>query len=520
MARVWGAQQFGKRGFSKVVAIKTILPSLAANRQFETMFLDEARVAAGVHHPNVCEIFDLGEDHGVLYLAMEWVNGESLARLIRVKQPGDRKPVPTRLNPRAAARIIADAAAGVHAAHELCDNKGERLDVVHRDVSPQNILVGLDGTVKVTDFGVAKALGSSSEQTSAGQIKGKASYMSPEQAAGARIDRRSDIFALGICLYEAGTGVRPFAGENQLATLKQVIACDFAPPSEIFSGFPPGLEAITLRAMSPDPMARFPTAERMQHALEEWLAQSGQVVSRVQIGAVVRERAGPMVEHRQRAIREAKENAAAAEAMVPPTGEAAIARGSLPSMSDPAASPLASATNLTVPGAPAPSASTLTTKALVAVGGVALLGGAVWLGRSTLSHTEPTPELDAQASLATVTSLLTIETEPKEGVVLKIDGVELVPGVRTVERVGAGKFSTLVVEADGYETRSMRIDSQAPDLITVRLRKLAPQKPNPSPAVEAPSAPKPQPKRPATKAEAREKRPSSRAEPDIPDNPF
>src|SRR5262245_30793848 len=170
MARVWAARQQGQRGFSKVVAIKTILPALASDPEFEAMFLDEARVAAGVHHPNVCEIFDLGEEHGVLYLAMEWVNGESLARIVRSGVPASPGGPPSaqQMNGRIAARIVADACGGLHAAHELCDDAGSRLNVVHRDVSPQNILITLDGTVKVTDFGVAKALGN--QATTAGQI--------------------------------------------------------------------------------------------------------------------------------------------------------------------------------------------------------------------------------------------------------------------------------------------------------------------------------------------------------------
>ncbi len=547
MARVWGAQQFGQRGFSKVVAIKTIIPSLAADPQFETMFLDEARVASGVHHPNACEIFDLGEDQGVLYLAMEWVNGESLARLVKVKPPEGGKPVPKRLNPRAAARIIADAAAGLHAAHELCNHKGERLDVVHRDVSPQNILVGIDGTVKVTDFGVAKALGSSSEQTTAGQIKGKAAYMSPEQAAGARVDRRSDIFALGICLYEAGTGHRPFAGENQLATLKQVIECRYDAPSKMFSGYPPGLEAITLRAMSPDPMQRFPTAERMQHALEEWIAQSGRVVTRAQIGSVVRERAGHIVEERQRRIREAMENAAAVSAMAPMSvgpGESSVTgpesqgsatlsapnRGSLPSISGVSGVTAASQpTSTSAPGSrtpppqvtstPPPGKANALVFGAVLVAAAVLLAGGAFVFKDQLFGPSPAPEgATVPNTPAPTADLVTIETEPANGVVLKLDGVELAPGVRTIERLGFGESGTLTVEADGYQARSIRIDSQAPDAITVKLEKQ--DDPEPTIEPEKVATPPTPAHKPAPRPNPVKKPPAAPVEPDIPDNPF
>src|SRR5262245_41393723 len=147
MARVWAARQHGHRGFSKVVAIKTILPELASDPTFEAMFLDEARLASAVHHPNVCEIFDLGEESGTLYIAMAGVNGDSLSRILKPPTGTGEKPVAIRLNPFIAGRIVADAAKGLHAAHELHDENGHPLEVVHRDVSPQNILVSITGAV-------------------------------------------------------------------------------------------------------------------------------------------------------------------------------------------------------------------------------------------------------------------------------------------------------------------------------------------------------------------------------------
>ncbi|MGH7284029.1 MAG: serine/threonine-protein kinase, partial [Polyangiaceae bacterium] len=173
MARVWAARQHGQRGFSKLVAIKTILPHLAREAEFESMFLDEARIASLVHHPNVCEIYELGDDAGVLYLAMEWVSGDSLMHVLR---GGGRVEA---IDLRIAARIIADAASGLHAAHELTDDDNKHMNVVHRDVSPHNILISGDGHIKVADFGVAKALGQMHSATIAGQIKGKIAYMAP-----------------------------------------------------------------------------------------------------------------------------------------------------------------------------------------------------------------------------------------------------------------------------------------------------------------------------------------------------
>jgi serine/threonine-protein kinase len=295
MARVWAARMYGQRGFSKLVAIKTILPQLARDAELEQMFLEEARIASGVHHPNVCEIYELGEERGVLYLAMEWVSGESLARILG----GGRGA----LDPRIAARIVADACAGLHAAHDQHDEDGNPLQVVHRDVAPHNILISSDGNVKVTDFGVAKALGRAQDLTAAGQLKGRIAYMAPEQATGGSVDRRSDLFALGSVLYEATTGMQAFRGESEPAVLRELLRGQVTPPSRIVRGFPYELERIILRAMAPQPLHRYPTMDGMRLALEEWLAKSGPVVTQSHVAAVVRERVGAEIEKRKERIR-------------------------------------------------------------------------------------------------------------------------------------------------------------------------------------------------------------------------
>jgi serine/threonine-protein kinase len=301
MARVWAARQHGQRGFSKTVAIKTILPHLAHNPEFERMFLDEAKIAAGVHHPNVTEIYELGEEGSVLYLAMEWVNGDSLVHLLR----GIGGKVAQPIEPRIAARIIADACAGLHAAHELTDDDGHLLNVVHRDVSPHNILVSLEGTVKVTDFGVAKALGQTHQETAAGQVKGKVAYMAPEQIGGTGFDRRADVFGMGCVLYEAITGVRPFRGEGDPQVMQAVLRGTYDPPVMRCKGLAPELSAIIDRALAPEPRMRFATAERMRVALEEWLAKGASVVTATQVGSVVRQRLGPVLEKRREQVKSA-----------------------------------------------------------------------------------------------------------------------------------------------------------------------------------------------------------------------
>ena len=297
MARVWAARQHGQRGFQKLVAIKTILPHLAEEPEFERMFLDEARIASGVHHPNVCEIYELGEERHTLYLAMEWVSGDSLSRVLRASGKTEA------LDPRIVCRILADACAGVHAAHELADDDGRQLGVVHRDMSPHNILLTLDGVGKVCDFGVAKALGQLHEQTSAGQLKGKINYMSPEQVTGQPVDRRSDVFSIGCVLYEATTGARPFQGDNDFLVMQAILKNEIVPPTSILRNYPPELERIVMRALAAQPILRYPTAERMRFALEELLTK-GQLVTQSNVAQVVRARIGSLLERRRDRIRE------------------------------------------------------------------------------------------------------------------------------------------------------------------------------------------------------------------------
>lgn len=301
MARVWAARLHGQRGFSKTVAIKTILPHLAHNPEFERMFLDEAKIAAGVHHPNVCEIYELGEEGHVLYLVMEWVNGDSLLHVLR----GVTGKTPMPIDPRLSARIVADACGGLHAAHEITDDDGRLLNVVHRDVSPHNILVSLEGTVKVTDFGVAKALGQSHQATMAGQVKGKVAYMAPEQIGGNNFDRRADVFGMGVVLYEAVTGQQPFRGGNDPQVMQAVLRGTYEHPSTLVKGFPAELAAIIDRALAPEPRMRFATAERMRVALEEWLAKSGAVVTSTQVGSLVRQRLGAALDRRREHVKAA-----------------------------------------------------------------------------------------------------------------------------------------------------------------------------------------------------------------------
>ena len=264
MATVWAARLSGTRGFSKTVAVKTILPALMDDLRFEQMFLDEATLASRIRHPNVAQILDLGEQDEVLYLVMEWVDGEPISVALRAALRATGRPIPVPF----AARLVLQAAAGLHAAHELRDEEGNPLGLVHRDVSPQNVLVTYEGVVKIVDFGVAKALGRGSADTGSGQLKGKVAFMSPEQARAEDVDRRSDVFSLGAMLYQLVTGHHPFRGEHELATLQNVVSLDPIAPRKHDPSLPAAVEAVILRALSKARDDRFATMADFSAALE------------------------------------------------------------------------------------------------------------------------------------------------------------------------------------------------------------------------------------------------------------
>jgi serine/threonine-protein kinase len=234
-----------------------------------------------------------------MWMAMEWVEGESLHTVIA--EAGKRRAIP----PELAVRIIADAAAGVHAAHELRDLDGSLRGVVHRDISPHNILIGTNGAVKLVDFGVAKAVGRVSEATRAGQLKGKFGYMSPEQARGKPIDRRSDLFALGIVLFELTTSRRLFRGESDIDTLKLVISSRIPPPTTLDPKYPPELERIVLRALQRDPQGRYQTAAELEADLRGYLKAKRIVVPQSGIAGLLKRVVGSRIEQRRRAVRSA-----------------------------------------------------------------------------------------------------------------------------------------------------------------------------------------------------------------------
>jgi serine/threonine protein kinase len=302
MATVWLARLRGKRGFEKLFAIKTIRTELVDDPLFQEMLLDEARIASNIQHPNVAQILDLGESHDVLFIVMERVDGDSLAKIRKLlARLGASVPMGIAL------RVLADACAGLHAAHELRDDHGRPLGIVHRDVSPQNILVSVAGAVKVIDFGIAKAQNRQQGETRTGVFKGKVQYMAPEQVKkGHTVDRRADIWALGVCLHELLTGKVPNDGDDHVEVIRKVLS-DEAP--QIAPGLPGPIVRILDRSLTLDPDARFPTAAAMQDAFEEAMDELEVGTSGSDIAAFLRSELPELEEKRRNIVSQSVEEA-------------------------------------------------------------------------------------------------------------------------------------------------------------------------------------------------------------------
>jgi serine/threonine-protein kinase len=268
MAEVYLARQGELSGFKTLVVVKKVLPHLAVKPDFIAMFLDEARIASMLDHPNIVRITEVGRAGDEYFLAMELVQGKPLASILQQSEKA-KTPLPHNL----AALIVANAAAGLHHAHQLTDASGHPLGLVHRDVSPQNIMVSFEGSVKVIDFGIARALGRLGDTVS-GSLKGKLGYMAPEQARGEHVDARADLFSLGVVLWECVAGRRLFLRENELATLRAV-AYETIPSVSKFAKVDPVLDAIVRRSVTRNIDERFQDAEEMRIALERWVFSCG-----------------------------------------------------------------------------------------------------------------------------------------------------------------------------------------------------------------------------------------------------
>jgi serine/threonine protein kinase len=272
MADIYRCSLRGIGGFDKVVVVKRIRRERASDPEFVSMFLDEARLAANLNHPNIVQTFEINEVDGFPYIAMEYVAGPTLAMLVRAARRASKRPL-AGSEVGHLAKILAGVCEGLHHAHTASSPAGEPLGLVHRDVSPENIIVSRDGVPKLLDFGVAKANGRLTE-TQAGTIKGKLRYIAPEQLSGS-VDHRADVYAVGVCLFEATTGQSPYgtAAGDDLALIDSISHGRQARPSEVMADYPARLEEIVLWAMQPDPARRCPSASELHDCLERFVAQ-------------------------------------------------------------------------------------------------------------------------------------------------------------------------------------------------------------------------------------------------------
>jgi serine/threonine protein kinase len=290
MAEIYLARMSGLAGFAKHVVLKRILPSHARDAEFVRMFFNEARYAATLDHPNIAHVYDLGEEQGLHYFTMEYLHGEDCRTLLReLSQRSLTLPLEHALT------IAVGAATGCHFAHELTGDEGQPLGLIHRDVSPSNVVATYAGAVKLVDFGIAKAT-NLEDVTAVGVTKGKLAYMAPEQCRGESLDRRVDVYALGVLLYELCTQRRAFAGQNDAQVMWAVISGDVPAPSTHVAGFPPELEAIIKRAMDVDRTRRFTTAREFAQAIEGYARSAALQLNPAALGEFLERTMGPKLE--------------------------------------------------------------------------------------------------------------------------------------------------------------------------------------------------------------------------------
>lgn len=414
MATVFLGRLGGMGGFQRFVAIKRLHPHLAGEREFVEMFLDEARLAAQIHHPNVVPILEVGASERGYYLVMEYIEGDTLARLMaRAATSGKKLPLAVGI------RIVVDMLTGLHAAHELKDETGASYELVHRDVSPQNVLVGIDGSARITDFGVARAEARLSA-TRVGQLKGKLAYMAPEQAQGSpTVDRRADVFSAGIVLWEVLAARRLFKAENEAATLSRVVSEPIAKVSQVSPDVPLRLSNVVAKALERDVSSRYATCQEFADALEEAARAVNLLATPRELAQYTSEVLGQEIAQAREAVRawlaRSEPSQAAPSEYLEGRGHEAVALGSASSVSAATLSLPAGGANsgvTSIEGGPLPAAPAPGRRRALYVGaaGLALLavGAAFFLGRRS-----PEPAAAGEGSGAPVPVKTTAAAEPQ-----------------------------------------------------------------------------------------------------------
>jgi serine/threonine-protein kinase len=487
MADVYLGVAQGGMGFNRLVVVKKLREGHVQDNAFVNMFLDEGRLAARLNHPNVIHTYEIGEYEGTYFLAMEYLDGQSVSAISKALDPAT--PVP----PALWVKVISDALAGLHYAHELKDYDGTPLKVIHRDVSPQNLFITYDGRVKLVDFGIAKAALNSS-QTETGVLKGKIAYMAPEQAMGQEIDRRADVFPMGVVLWELLAGKRLITGDAAGA-LHKLLNEPIRPIADVVPGLDADLDAIVMKALQKSPAERYQSAAEMRTALEGWLRAQGSRIDEAQVGAFVSDL---FKAKRAEVEKQIQAHISDASADVGAINTLMFTSGTLPSLSSGARTrtltgstgrariPDESDVSAVKPAVDGKGKRGLLTVAAAAV--LVTLG--VGLGTMRGSHTQattPVPTVESKVSL-------TVVAAPPQAVLYLDD--QALPGNPYV-----GKFArderphVLRVEAPGFapSTRTIRLDGNAThEFALVAVVPPAPPPPAAAPEkTKAPAAPRP-----------------------------
>jgi eukaryotic-like serine/threonine-protein kinase len=513
MAELFLALQQSMAGFEKLIVVKRILPKMNQDAGFIEMLLNEARVAASMSHPNIVQTFDVGEVDGVYYIAMEHVQGEDIRAVVRQLKKVNRNEFPL----EHAVEIIRGLCSGLSYAHERCDLEGVPLRIVHRDISPQNVVITFSGDVKVVDFGIAQSDKNLATETGFGKLKGKIPYMSPEQARGLELDSRSDIFSAGVMLFELTTGRRLFKGDSEYSTLKLICESTYPLPSQIRSDYPPALEAIVLRALAKDRTERYQTARELQSALESFSREQRVATSSVALSAFMRDIFSAELAAGRDAVLSDKKLAAGVlklkasstsdwpvwhprsappsmaslpslpasatgEYPVPPSSAAQVpnlgAAVALPQISGLGPLPTAAATTAPIEiAAGATTSAAATAKPAMRRTGlwgatgvclIALAGGAIW--RATI-HARPQSATDVPAApvVAPNVALVRIESTPP-GATIWIDGnMHSATTPTTLDAIPIDREVKIRLSKDGYDAAESTLKLSANDLTTTRL---------------------------------------------------
>ncbi len=467
MAELFLSLQRSVAGFEKLIVIKRILPSMNQDRAFIDMLLHEARIAATLSHPNIVQIFDVGQVDGTFFIAMEHIHGEDIRSIVRaMKRKGVREfPIEHAIS------IVLGVCAGLGYAHDRRDLDGSKLEIVHRDISPQNIVVTFTGDVKVVDFGIAKSGAQLGEETKGGQLKGKVPYMSPEQAAGdGGIDWRSDIFAAGVVLFELTTGKRLFKGPSEYETLKMICERDYPTPSMVRLDYPPALERVVVKALAKRREDRYQSAREMQADLEAFVREERVACSQIALTTWMQSLFDDTLAAQKEALQDVKQLADIIAAQATSTmDEGTAVTGST-----------GLAASATSPGQPAPARRSPVAIAATVIAAAAIGATALLLSQRSAAERDAQARAHEDASRATATAqpveargTLAVKGKP-DGCSIWINGdlrKETTPA--KVEGLPRGRELTVRLTKDGlepYTTTVTLTDAQPDGVVEAELR--------------------------------------------------